>query len=103
MDGEIKAIIDGIQAEDTRQNHRLEKLEDEVKSIHDIATSIEKLTIEIKHMSEALQLQSARLDKIESAPLDRMNNARNTAITTIVSLVVGAVVSALIMLIKNGG
>jgi len=103
MDGEMKAVIEGIQQEDKRQNHRLDELESEVKAIHDIATSIEKLTIEIKHMSEALQLQSARLDKIEAAPLDALKGAKSTAISTIVSLIVGAAVGAIIMLVKNGG
>jgi len=103
MDGEIKAIIDGIQAEDNRQNHRIDALEGEVRNIHDIASSIKELTLEIKHLREDVQSQSARLDKIENAPLNRLEGAKATAIGTIVSAVIGAIIGAIIMTLKNGG
>jgi len=96
MDGEIKAIIDGIQAEDTRQNHRLEKLEDEVKSFHSIAMSVERLAINMENMLKEQAKQGERLDKIESAPVVEIKKAKSTALNTTITVIISAILGALI-------
>jgi len=96
MDEAVRIKLESIEAEDKRQNHRLAELEGEVKTIHEIALSIKELTIEIKHLREDVQNQSQRLEKIENAPLEKLNGAKATARNTTISIIVGAIIGALL-------
>lgn len=103
MDGETKAIIESINAEDKRQNHRIDSLEAEVKSFHSIAMSVERLAINMENMLKEQTKQGARLDSLENAPINDMKNIKSTAISTIVSAIVGAIIGAIITKISIGG
>lgn len=96
MDELVKAEFERIRDEDIRQNHRIEKLEDNVKEIHQITLSVEKMAINMEHMLAEIQNQGIRLSKIEAEPADRWNNATKTIIAAVLGAVVAYLMGALL-------
>ena len=60
-----------IEAEDTRQNKRLERLEEGQMQISKLVTSVEVLATNIKTMSDEISKQGQRLEDIEAQPKKR--------------------------------
>ena len=63
---EMKEIESRLDAENERQNHRLNALEETVKQIHTLTASVEKLAVSIQNMVEEQKKQGARLETLES-------------------------------------
>lgn len=63
---EFEAVTQRLDAENDRQNHRIDALEETVKEIHALTASIEKLTVSVQTMAKAQAEQSERLKAIES-------------------------------------
>lgn len=63
---EFEAETKRLDAENDRQNHRIDALEETVKEIHALTASIEKLTVSVQTMAKAQAEQSERLKAIES-------------------------------------
>ena len=85
-----------IEAEDTRQNKRLERLEEGQMQISKLVTSVEVLATNIKTMSEELSNQSARLKEIEITPRKRWETIVACVITGLVGAAISAILSGLI-------
>ena len=62
MDAENKRLED----ENNRQNHRLEILEETVKQVASISTSVEKLALNMENMLKEQVSQRKRLETLES-------------------------------------
>jgi len=67
---EHKEFASRIDAENDRQNHRLEKLEDSVAEIQRLTIAVEKMAISTESMAKEIQRQGERLDAIEKEPAD---------------------------------
>ena len=63
---ELDEIIKRLDAENERQNHRLNALEETVNQIHSLATSVEKLALGVQNTVDELKKHSARLETLES-------------------------------------
>ena len=63
---ELDAIIKRLDAEDERENHRLNELEETVKHIHTLTASVEKLAVSIQNVVDELRRHSQRLETLES-------------------------------------
>lgn len=108
MEEATRIKFEAIEQENDRQNHRLSDLEEQMKKLHEIATSIEKMNINIQHLCEEMKsqrdemhTQSERITKMENMPGETMKNMRQSAINTTVGVIVGAlVVAALQMIVK---
>lgn len=95
-----------IEDENTRQNRRLSALEDNVKEIHGLTVSVERMAVNMENMLTAIErqgnlieAQSDRIDSIEREPGETHKQIKATIITTIVSAVVGAIVGAVLILL----
>ena len=62
---ELDAIIKRLDAEDERENHRLNALEETVKHIHTLTASVEKLAVSIQNVVDELRRHSQRLETLE--------------------------------------
>lgn len=82
-----------IDAENNRQNHRIDNLEASVKEFGAISKSVERLAVSMENMTEEQKKQGARLDKIEEKPQKRVE----TVITEIIKYAVVFALGALIM------
>lgn len=85
MDAENKRLDD----ENKRQNRRLDTLEQTVKEVAKINTSVEKLATNMENMVKEQATQGKRLETLEGRDGDMWRQAVKYAITAIIGIVVG--------------
>lgn len=68
--GEYEEVIKRVEAEEKRQNKRLDNLEESLATLTDLTVSIEKIAINIEQMQKELTKQGDRLEKIEQEPAE---------------------------------
>lgn len=88
-----------MDAENSRQNKRLDILEKNVNYINDLTVSVEKMAVNMRNILEELKKQGDRLKELENGPAETSKQIKQTIITAIVSTVVGSVVTAVLMLL----
>lgn len=79
--------------------HRATDLEEQNKTIQDLAVSVRELAINMRSMMEEQKDQGSRLDTLEREPAERWNSAKRTAFTTVVSVVAGALATGLLIIV----
>lgn len=85
-----------LDAENERQNHRIEVLEQTTREINNIATSVEKLALNMKNMLEEQTKQGKRLTELESRDGEKWRQITGYTITAIIGLVIGYIFSAIL-------
>ena len=68
--GEYEEAIKRVEAEEKRQNKRLDTLEESMSTLTELTISIEKIATNIEVMQKELTKQGARLEKIEQEPAE---------------------------------
>ena len=68
--GEYEEVIKRVEAEEKRQNKRLDNLEESLATLTDLTVSIEKIAVNIEQMQKELTKQGDRLEKIEQEPAE---------------------------------
>ena len=86
---EHEAVIDRIDAEDARQNHRLEKLEESIGNITKLTISVEKPAVNMDKMVREQEKTSARLTTLEQEPAENWHKAVWIVITALIGAAVG--------------
>ncbi len=76
-------------AENHRQNRRIEELEESVRQIGALATSVEKLALSMESMLQELEKQGKRLEVLESRDGEMWRKVTGHIITAIIGIVVG--------------
>ena len=90
--GEIDEVIKRVEAEEKRQNKRLDNLEESLSTLTELTISIEKIAVNIEGMQKELAKQGARLEKIESEPGENWKKA----VWIVVAAIVGFGIHALL-------
>lgn len=85
IDAELKRLAD----EDNRQNKRLDVLEESVQHFNSIATSVERLAVNMECMVKEQERQGARLETLEKRDGEKWRNVVGYVTTAIVGLVIG--------------
>ena len=85
MEAENKRLAD----EDNRQNHRIDELEDTVRQIGALTTSVEKLAVSIESMVKEQEQQSDRLEAIEKRDGEMWRKVTGYIITAVAGIIVG--------------
>ena len=85
MDSENKRL----EVENDRQNHRLNTLEETVKQIAAISTSVEKLALNMENMLKEQVNQGKRLETLESRDGEMWRKVVGYVVTAVVGIVVG--------------
>jgi len=78
-----------IEEENNRQNHRIENLEQTVKEIGQLTTSVEKLAVSIENMVKEQARQGEKIEELESRDGKMWRQVVGYVITTIIGIVVG--------------
>lgn len=78
-----------MEAEDTRQNRRIGELEETVRQIGTLTTSVEKLAMSIENMVGELGQQGERLEALESRDGEMWRRATGYLVTAAIGAVVG--------------
>lgn len=66
--GEYDESMRRIDAEEHRQNRRIDKLEESLTTLTDLTISVQKIAVNIESMQKELSKQGERLEKIEAEP-----------------------------------
>lgn len=77
-----------IDDENTRQNKRLDKLEEIMESIHKLTASVERIAVQIEQMQREIQRQGDRIESIEQEPADKWKAAGKTVLTVLLTAAV---------------
>lgn len=78
-----------MEAEDTRQNRRIGELEETVRQVGTLTTSVEKLAMSIESMVKEMEQQGERLEALESRDGEMWRKVTGYLVTAIVGIVVG--------------
>jgi len=88
---EYDADIKRIEAEDHRQNTRIDRLEGQFEKLNDLVVSVREIAIATQNMQAELTRQGERLEKIEQEPADNWKKA----VWLVVAAAIGFAVHAL--------
>lgn len=80
-----------IDAENKRQNRRIELLEEQIKQFTEIALSVRELAQSVKQMAETQKEQGEKLEKLESRDGEMWRKVTGYIITAIIGIVIGFV------------
>lgn len=78
-----------MEAENHRQNRRIDLLESTVQQIGDIAASVEKMAISLQSMVKEQEQQGRRLAVLENRDGEMWRKALSYAVTVLVGTVIG--------------
>lgn len=78
-----------LEDENIRQNHRLNALEETVKQVAAISTSVEKLALNMENMLKEQVNQGKRLETLESRDGEMWRKVVGYVVTAVVGIVVG--------------
>lgn len=78
-----------IEEENNRQNRRLELVEDNMRQIGALTTSVEKLAVNMEGMLREQEEQSGRLRTLEGRDGEKWRKVMSFIVTGVVSAVVG--------------
>lgn len=81
-----------IEAEEARQNHRLNNLEDSIKQLTDLTVAVREMATSMSAMKDSLEAQGKRLEAIEKEPGENWRKA----VWIVVAAVVGFGIHALL-------
>lgn len=74
----------------SRQNARLNELEEKVERINDIAISVEKLALSVQSLAEAQKMQSERIEIMEKRDGEKWRTVTAYLVTALVGVAIGA-------------
>lgn len=78
-----------MEAENTRQNSRIRLLEEQTKTITDLAVSVKELAMSVKQMAETQKEQGEKLEKLEGRDGEMWRKVVGYIVTAIVGIVIG--------------
>lgn len=85
MEAENRRLAD----ENHRQNRRLELLEESVRQIGELTTSIEKLALSMEGMAQEQKQQGKRLQELEGRDGEKWRQIASHVLTTLVGAALG--------------
>ena len=80
-----------IDAENARQNRRLEIVEDTMRQIGALTTSVEKLAVNMESMLKEQEKQSVRLKTLEGRDGEKWRSVTGYVLTAVLGIVLGFV------------
>ncbi len=82
-------FVKRVEEENYRQNERLTNIEQAVKQVQSIATSVEKLAVNMEGMLNEQEKQGKRLEALEKRDGELWRSVVGYAITAILGIVIG--------------
>lgn len=64
-----------MEAEESRQNHRIDRLEDNYEKLNDLTLAVREMAMSVKAMQNEVEKQGERLTAIEKEPADNWKKA----------------------------
>lgn len=86
-------------AENDRQNRRIQLLEDNMQQINALTVSVEKMAVNMENMLSEQKKQGEKLEILEKEPAENQKQIKLAVIASVIGTVAGAIVMAVISLI----
>ncbi len=86
-------------AENDRQNRRIQLLEDNMRQINALTVSVEKMAVNMENMLSEQKKQGEKLEILEKEPAENQKQIKLAVIASVIGTVAGAIVMAVISLI----
>ncbi|MBU5680088.1 hypothetical protein [Blautia sp. MSJ-9] len=86
---EHKEFCARLDAENTRQNRRIELLEETTKQISELTSSVQTLALSVKNMVEEQSRQGKRLETLENRDGEMWRKVTGYVLTTVIGIIVG--------------
>lgn len=86
-------------AENERQNRRIQLLEDNLRQINALTVSVEKMAVNMENMLAEQRRQGERLEDLEKEPAETHKQIRLAIITSVIGTVAGAAVMAILTIL----
>ena len=80
-----------IEAEDKRQNRRIEKLENNVQQLQDLVSSVKTLPHNMENMVMEQGQQSARLEALEARDGEKWRTVTSYLLTAVLGIAIGII------------
>lgn len=93
---EHKEFCRRLEAEDHRQNRRIEVLEENVRQIGALTVSVEKMASSVESMAKELGNQGDRLAELEKVPGKNWNTLKSGLLGALAAAVAGGMIAAVI-------
>lgn len=93
---EHNETVKRLEEEEHRQNHRIERLEDNYEKLTDLTLSVKELSIGINNMQRELERQGTRLESIEAEPGEKWKKATWIVVTAILTATVTFIITNII-------
>lgn len=93
---EFERIVIETEARSKSNSHRLEEIDEKMKSMQDLTLGVQKIAINTENIAKEQKRQGDRLDVLEAKPAKRHEVFVTACITTVVGAGLGALVTALI-------
>ncbi|MCH5195946.1 MAG: hypothetical protein J1F28_04495 [Oscillospiraceae bacterium] len=84
-----------LDSENARQNRRIELLEEHIREIGSISSSVEKLAVNMESMLKEQERQGERLKTLEGRDGEKWRQVAGYTITAVISLVLGYLVQVI--------
>lgn len=86
---EHKEFCARLDAENTRQNRRIELLEETTKQISELTSSVQTLALSVKNMVEEQSRQGKRLETLENRDGEMWRKVTGYVLTTVIGIIIG--------------
>lgn len=93
---EHNEFVKRIEAEDNRQNHRIEIIEQKQAQISELVASVKVLAANVENIAKEINTQGERLKEIEGVPRKRWETVVACIITGLLGAAISAVISGMI-------
>jgi len=89
---QIKNIVD----ENNRQNHRIAKLEEDVKAMQDVKIMLGKITVDMEYMKNEIKAMRSDMENVKGIPASRWDKLMSGLIGAAATVIGGGVIAAAI-------
>lgn len=96
---EEKRILIETEARSKSNQHRIDHMEEQMQSVHELALGVKEIAINTKNIAEEQKKQGTRLDALEAKPVKRYDTIVTVVLTAIASGLVGAAISAIVSML----
>ncbi len=78
-----------LDAENHRQNRRIELLEQSIQQLNNLTASVEKLAVNMENMLKNQEEQGERLEELENRDGEKWRSLTGYVVTVLVGIVIG--------------
>ena len=96
LKSEYSIQVKRFEDETNRQNHRLTKLEDEVKITKDLTVAIEKMAVNMGYMKDEIRVMREEIEALKNIPASRWDKLISGIIGAVDGIIGAALIAAIL-------